>query len=296
MWKGILLVLLGACSFGILSTIVKLGYQQGFTLGELCSVQAGFGMLALWGIHFLSRAQTYGLKNKDVRTSFILGSSTGLVSITYYQSVQYIPASVAIILLMQFTWMSMLAEWIIYKRRPSVVQWIAVICILAGTLLAGGVLNSGAAQLNWKGIGFGLLAALCYTVFIVVSGRVAPSLKPVLKSAWIVTGAFLIITLIFPPVYFFNGRFTGADLWIWGLPLAAFGTVLPPFLFSKGMPQTGVSLGAILSAAELPVAMLSATIFLHESVSALQILGVVIILSAIAMANLKRRSPVMSTI
>ncbi|HVI45432.1 MAG TPA: DMT family transporter [Chitinophaga sp.] len=288
MWKGIVLVLLGACSFGILSTIVKLGYQQGFTLGELCSVQAGFGMIALWTIHLLSRARTYGLKNKDVRTSFILGSSTGLVSITYYQSVQYIPASIGIILLMQFTWMSMLAEWAFYKKKPTPIQWIAVLFILAGTLLAGGVFSGQSVHLDWRGIGFGLLAALFYTMFIVVSGRVGHTLTPVLKSAWIVTGAFLLITLIFPPVYLANGRFTGSSLWLWGLPLAAFGTVLPPFLFSKGMPQTGVALGAILSAAELPVATIAATLLLHESVTPLQVAGVLIILGAIVAANVRR--------
>lgn len=289
MWKGILLVLLGACSFGILSTIVKTGYQHGFTLGELCSIQAGYGMLALWIIHFISGRPMAGLKDRQARTCLILGSSTGLVSITYYQSVQYIPASVAIILLMQFTWMSMLAEWIIYKKKPTPVQWLAVVFILGGTLLAGGVFNQGEHPLNWAGIGFGMLAAMCYTVFIVISGRIGASLGPVLKSAWIVTGAFVIITLLFPPLYLLNGRLTGSGLWAWGIPLAAFGTVLPPFLFSKGMPQTGVSLGAILSAAELPVAVMAATIFLHEPISALQITGVIIILGAIAMANLKRR-------
>ncbi|MGN7821843.1 EamA family transporter [Chitinophaga sp. 22536] len=288
MWKGILLVLLGACSFGILSTIVKLGYQEGFTLGELCSVQAGFGMLALWALHLISGRTTYGLQNREARTCFILGSSTGLVSITYYQSVQYIPASIAIILLMQFTWMSMLAEWLIYKKRPTAIQWVAVAFILGGTLLAGGLFNSNGLHLDWRGIGFGMLAALFYTTFIVVSGRVGQSLTPVLKSAWIVTGAFLIITVLFPPVYLWNGRITGTPLWMWGMPLALFGTVLPPFLFSKGMPQTGVSLGAILSAAELPVATIAATLFLHERVTPVQIAGVFIILAAIVAANLKK--------
>lgn len=289
MWKGILLVLIGACCFGVLSTIVKSGYREGYTLAELASVQAGFGMLTLWTIHFLSGRKTLGLLNKDARTCFILGSSTGLVSVTYYQSVHYIPASIAIVLLMQFTWMSMLAEWIIYKKRPSRIQWIAVFFILVGTLLASGLFNANTNSLNWKGIGFGLLAALCYTVFMVVSGRIGASLGPVLKSAWIVTGAFVIVSLIFPPLYLINGRFTSTNLWIWGIPLSLFGTILTPFLFAKGMPQTGVSLGAILSTAELPVAMLAATIFLHETVSPLQIVGVAIILSAIAMANLKGR-------
>ncbi|MBV8254320.1 MAG: EamA family transporter [Chitinophaga sp.] len=289
MWKGILLVLLGACSFGILSSIVKLGYQQGFTLGELCSLQAGYGMVVLWLIHFLSGKVTYGLKSKDVRTCFILGSSTGLVSITYYQAVQYIPASLGIILLMQFTWMSMMAEWIVYKKKPTAIQWVAVAFILAGTFLAGGILNSTQGEISLKGIGFGLLAAFFYTIFIVVSGRIGRSLTPVLKSAWIVTGAFILITLIFPPAYLVNGRLTGTSLWLWGVPLALFGTVLPPFLFSKGMPQTGVALGAILSAAELPVATIAATILLHEKITPIQTLGVAIILGAIVLANLKKK-------
>ncbi len=289
MWKGILLVLLGACSFGILSSIVKLGYQQGFTLGELCSIQAGYGMIVLWLIHLLSGKVTYGLKSKDARTCFILGSSTGLVSITYYQAVQYIPASLGIILLMQFTWMSMIAEWIIYKKKPTAIQWVAVAFILAGTFLAGGILNSNQTEINLKGVGFGLLAAFFYTIFIVVSGRIGRSLTPVLKSAWIVTGAFILITLIFPPTFIVNGRLTETSLWLWGIPLALFGTVLPPFLFSKGMPQTGVALGAILSAAELPVATIAATILLHEKITPLQMLGVGVILGAIVLANLKKK-------
>ncbi|RAJ85841.1 threonine/homoserine efflux transporter RhtA [Chitinophaga dinghuensis] len=289
MWKGILLVLLGACSFGILSSIVKLGYQQGFTLGELCSIQAGYGMIVLWLIHLLSGKVTYGLKSKDARTCFILGSSTGLVSITYYQAVHYIPASLGIILLMQFTWMSMIAEWIIYKKKPTTIQWVAVAFILAGTFLAGGILNSNQTEINLKGVGFGLLAAFFYTIFIVVSGRIGRSLTPVLKSAWIVTGAFILITLIFPPTFIVNGRFTETSLWLWGIPLALFGTVLPPFLFSKGMPQTGVALGAILSAAELPVATIAATILLHEKITPLQMLGVGVILGAIVLANLKKK-------
>jgi len=284
-----LLVLLGACSFGILSSIVKLGYQHGFTLGELCSLQAGYGMVALWVIHLISGAATYGLTSKDARTCFILGSSTGLVSITYYQSVQYIPASIGIILLMQFTWMSMLAEWVIFRKKPTATQWVAVAFILAGTCLAGGLISNGAGEVNLKGIGFGLLAAFFYTIFIVVSGRVGQSLTPVLKSAWIVTGAFVIITVLFPPGYLINGRFTETSLWLWGVPLALFGTVLPPFLFSKGMPQTGVALGAILSAAELPVATIAAMVLLHEKITLLQFAGVLVILGAIVLANLKKR-------
>jgi drug/metabolite transporter (DMT)-like permease len=289
MWKGILLVLGGACSFGVLSSIVRAGYGYGYTLAELCGMQAGIGMLILWAVHFLSGRNMVSLKDRSARTAFLLGSATGLTSITYYHSVKYIPASVAIILLMQFTWMSMVGEMILYKKRPTLIQLIAVVLILGGTLLASGLFGSNAITLRWEGIVFGLLAALCYTIFIMVTGKAGPSLTPVLKSAWMITGAFLLICCLYPPVYLFNGRFTHSNLWLWGLPLAVFGTVLPPLLFSKGMPKTGVPLGAILSAAELPVAVITAMILLNESVTWLQVLGIIIILLAIVAVNLRRK-------
>jgi len=50
---GSLLVLLGACSFGVLSSIVKTAYQDGYKLGEVTGIQCFLGMLMLWSIHFI---------------------------------------------------------------------------------------------------------------------------------------------------------------------------------------------------------------------------------------------------
>ena len=58
---GGLLVFLGACSFGVLSSIVKTAYKSGYTLGQVTGVQCFFGMLILWGIHFIVKATN---KNK----------------------------------------------------------------------------------------------------------------------------------------------------------------------------------------------------------------------------------------
>ena len=55
------------------------------------------------------------------------------------------------------------------------------------------------------------------------------------------------------------------------------------------MPRTGVSLGAILSAAELPVAVVSSSFILQENVQALQWVGVFLILFAIVLTNIKFR-------
>ncbi len=74
----------------------------------------------------------------------------------------------------------------------------------------------------------------------------------------------------------------------WGLIIAFFGTVIPPLCFAIGVPRAGLALSSILSAAELPVAVLLSALFLNDHVSAGRWLGVVVILSAIAVSNLKQ--------
>lgn len=295
--KGGLLVFIGAASFGLLSTIVKFAYAEGYSLGEITGTQSFSGMAILWLLYLIT--SKFRKENKEevstaespVKTKWwkvlLAGTFTGLVGIFYYQCVKLLPASVAIILLMQYLWISMLIEAIVFKKKPSRKQLLLLVVVLIGTLLAGG-LFSDVIVLNLKGVVFGLLAAACYAIFLMTSGRIGNDLPVLKKSALMITGSCMLTWIIFPPLFFFNGVYFGG-LFMWGLILALLGTVLPPLLFSMGIPRVGVSIAAILSAAELPVATLSSAFVLHESVDAIRWLGVVLILLAIVATNVKSK-------
>ncbi|WP_266206096.1 EamA family transporter [Pontibacter kalidii] len=288
MFRGVALVFLGACSFGILSTFVKLAYKEGFNLGEVTGTQVFFGLIILWTIVLLRTL----LGSKSNNTSFrdklklvAMGTSTGLVSIFYYKCVQEVPASIAILLLMQFTWMSLLLESIIKRRLPSRFQLSMAVLILVGTALAGRLFSGSIPDFEITGIVYGLLAALCYTFFLMINGAAGNALHPTTKSALLLTGACILVLSIFPPVFLVNGAlFNG--LMKWGLVLALFGTVIPPLFYAYGIPKTGLGLSAILSAAELPVAVLMSSLVLQEEVWAVQWLGVALILLAIILSNI----------
>ncbi|OCG28559.1 multidrug transporter [Gilliamella sp. wkB108] len=289
---GGFLVFLGACSFGVLSSIVKTAYHAGYTLGEVTGVQCFFGMLMLWGLHLIFRTRHKtkdSVSNNTPKTKkwklCIVGIFPGLVGICYYQCVQLVPASIAIILLMQYLWISVIIDFVVFKNRPSKLQLLAVIVIIAGSCLAAGIFNNE-IRLNLKGCAFGFLAALMYTLFISTSSKIGNELPKLEKSALMITGACIITFLIFPPLFFFKLNISD-QIYQLGLLLALLGTVIPPFLFSVGIPKIGISLSAILSAAELPVAVMSSYFYLKESVYGIQWLGVIIILFAIALPNLK---------
>lgn len=291
-FTGGVFVFLGACSFGVLSTIVKNAYEEGYTLGQITGSQAFLGMVILWVLYFLQKSFR-GKENSESSPSrptawwkvSLAGLFTGLVGIFYYQCVKLLPASIAIILLMQYLWISILIEVVVFRKKPHRMQLISASIVLVGTVLAGGIFNE-AITLNIKGIGFGLLAAFCYALFLIASGRVGNDLPVLKKGALMITGSCMVTWIIFPPLFLFDGLFFDG-LYKWGLMLALLGTVIPPLFFSFGMPRTGVSLGAILSAAELPVAVVSSSLILREDVQALQWIGVFLILSAIVLTNIK---------
>ncbi|WP_242927300.1 EamA family transporter [Pontibacter vulgaris] len=288
MFRGITLVFLGACSFGILSTFVKLAYKEGFTLGDVTGTQVLFGLIFLWVIVLLrqllgskSNGASFGEKLKLAA----MGTSTGLVSIFYYKCVQTVPASIAILLLMQFTWMSLVVEAIMKRKLPKLSQVATVLLVLFGTALAGRLFSGSLTDFDWHGIGFGLLAAFCYTLFLTVNGSAGNNMHPTTKSALILTGACVLVLSVFPPEFLVNGALA-KGLWKWGIILSLFGTVIPPLFFAYGIPRIGLGLSAILSSAELPVAVLMSSIVLQEEVWPVQWLGVAIILAAITLSNL----------
>jgi drug/metabolite transporter (DMT)-like permease len=72
----------------------------------------------------------------------------------------------------------------------------------------------------------------------------------------------------------------------WGIVLSLFGTIIPPMLMNAGFPLTGIGLGSIVSALELPVSVLMAYFLLHEQVVFIQWIGIVLIVLAIVLMNL----------
>lgn len=293
MYRYALLVFLGACSFGFSSTLVKLTLADGYNIRDAAGAQVFFGTLALWLFFLLRKTikRSSGQRStvREPKWKVILaGFSTGLVTLTLYKSLDYLPASIAVILLMQFVWIGAFLEYLLFRRKPSRAELISICIVLAGTVLATGLIEESSFQFSLTGVLFGLLAATFYSVFLLVNSHVGNSYPSVQKSALMLTGACFIIFLIYPPVFLYNGVFI-AGLWKWGMLLALVSAIIPPLFFAIAIPHVGVSLSSILSSVELPVAVVVAHLVLGEPVTFLQWFGVVLILSAVILSNVFRK-------
>jgi len=311
--KGVLFVGIGASIYGMLATFVKLSYKDGFTTSEVTTAQFVLGFI---GLLILNLIQTKTTKktlskptSKEIRMLMLAGTSMGFTSLFYYIAVQYINVSIAIVLLMQSVWFSVVVESFIKKKFPNVRKVIAVIIVLIGTVLATNLINLQ-VQIDWHGIFWGVLAASSFTMTMFTSNTVATHLPVLRKSMTMLTGG-LIVVLIFlffaqiGPLYFdglksFYLNFTEntqhirpfnySIFWTYGFILALFGTIIPPILFNIGFPKAGLGLGSIISSLELPVSVTMAFVLLREQVILIQWLGIALILFAIVLMNLPSKN------
>jgi drug/metabolite transporter (DMT)-like permease len=291
--KGVFLVGLGATSYGMLATFVKLAYNDTgstgfpFTTAEVTSSQFILGIIGILLINlFLKIKNKNTVKQASSRNIFHLmlaGTSLGMTSVFYYLAVKYIPVSIGIVLLMQTVWMGVILEMIIEKKLPSKQKVISVIIVLIGTALATNLINNE-AQLDWHGILWGMLAAASFTTTMFTANSVATAISSAQRSLYMLLGGAVIV---FSFAIATQTTAINYDIFYkWGIILALFGTIIPPMLMNAGFPLTGIGLGSIVSALELPVSVMMAYILLNEAVNPTQWMGIVLIIFAIVIMNL----------
>jgi drug/metabolite transporter (DMT)-like permease len=284
--KGVFLVGLGATSYGMLATFVKIAYGEGFTTPEVTIAQFVYGITGMLLINMFQKAKkgndVIKASKKNITQLMLAGTSLGMTSIFYYLAVKYIPVSIAIVLLMQTVWMGVLFEMILEKKLPSTQKIISVIIVLFGTALATNLIQSK-VELDWRGIVLGLLAATSFTTTMFTANRVATHVSSAQRSLFMLLGGAVIVTGF--AIATQTTPFNFEIFMKWGIILALFGTIIPPLLFNAGFPLTGIGLGSIVSALELPVSVLMAYFLLNEKVILLQWVGIVLIILAIVIMN-----------
>ncbi|KIL36372.1 hypothetical protein SD71_08135 [Cohnella kolymensis] len=287
---AVFIVLLGAVSYGIVSPVFKLAAASGWNAEHLTFQQVASGTALLWltfGIaRLLGVSGALRLSWRELLRLVIIGIvGVSLTTIFLNRALTLLDASLAIVLLFQFTWITILLESIRTRRWPGRFEWIAVLLTAAGTILAVGLLEQDFGRADRLGILLALLAAVSYASFFFLSDILPVDTDPIAKSTVMATASFVLVTIIHKPTAFeWNGS---APIFGWGLLLGFLGTAFPFICFNYGIPKVGGGLAALLGAMELPAAMVAAFLILGEPLSWLQGVGIALILAGIMAAQQK---------
>ena len=283
------MVVVAASCYGVLSTIIKVAMGDGFTTAEAVTSQyfIGFVLAAiLFAVTQRKIPRFHGWKILVLSGSFT--AATGMV---YSHSLNYLPASLAVVLLFQFTWIGMFLDCIANRRwlkRPEV---FSLVLLFGGTILAAGVIDADLSSIPWQGWAWGIGAAFCFSAFMFVNGKQIEGMNTATRLFYVSLVAAVVIAIFQTPEIVWDGTLFGEGLWVYGLLLGFFGIIMPIYFFSIAVPHVGSGLASILSAMELPVAVIASVIILNETLTVLQIVGIFVVLFGMVLPSIFNRTP-----
>jgi drug/metabolite transporter (DMT)-like permease len=153
--------------------------------------------------------------------------------------------------------------------------------VAVGVALAGSALTVGAAGDGQPlGIAFGVLAALVYSVYILIGSRIPAGVTPTASSTVIISSA----AAVYGVVALFRGvRLPATGSGWFGVVAIAIVTVLAIAFFLAGLERMGPVRASVYSTLEPAFTVALAALVLGEAVTPLRVAGGVLILGAVAL-------------
>ena len=267
---------------GTTSSIVR---ESGFNVAQVCFTQFLFSALVTGLLSVIKFRQI--LSAKDFLRLIALGMEKAIPVFTYFLSIQFMNVAAGDALQFQYVWITVLIQCIMQHILPKKWTIISAFLILGGSILGSGLMDeilSGGTNISFVGI---LLSAICsvsYAVFIYANSRTALDVNPLLRSCILSIGGFISVSLIM----LFTGGFKGFDF-VASIPggslVGLFMCVIPFICFAYAGPRLSGGLTAILLSSELPAAVISGALLKGEKITPLIVIGVIIVLGAIVLAQ-----------
>jgi drug/metabolite transporter (DMT)-like permease len=277
------LVVFSSAALGALVLLARLAYAAGadpvtVLFLRFASASVLMGLLLAGRPSALPRGRTLA--------GLIAMGAVGYVgqSLTFFTALTLASASLVALLLYLYPALVTVLSVFVLREAITRVQVAALALALVGGGLTVGTTVSG----HLLGVVLALASALVYAVYILVGSRVAPRTGAVPGSAVIMGSA----ALVYGGLAALHGpAFPHTPLgWTAIGAMALVSTVLAIMAFFAGLARVGATTAATLSTVEPVVAVLLATLVLHEPLSWRQVVGGLLILLAVVI--LSQRAPV----
>ncbi|WP_019570857.1 DMT family transporter [Thioalkalivibrio sp. ALE11] len=161
-------------------------------------------------------------------------------------------------------------------ERPTLFKWVAIVMVLLGVVLLTGIYDIGAGDVTLIAAGAGLASGLSYAVFIFGFKFAAPHGSP--QAILVIAFAVLVLILfsLGDPGQMVDVLSTSS--WPLFLILGVLGAGLSFIFYIVGLNYTAPAVASIVAMVEPVTASLFGVVFLDESLAAVQIFGMALIL------------------
>lgn len=274
---GLALVVAAAACFGTLGIFGKLAIGVGLSTGTLLVWRFVFATAALWALLWAGR-RSVRLSRRTAAIEIGLGVVYAGMSVTYFESLAWLSAGIAAIVLFTYPVQVTVAAAIARTEPFTAAKAVGLCSSLAGIWL---VVTGGAVEIAAIGLGLVAVSSVCYTVYTMGTRAMVATIDPLVHSGY----AFVGVTGTLVGYAAATGSIgvpTAVDSWAVILGITAIGTVAPIVLFTEGLVRIDAGSASIASTSEPLTTVLLGIALLGERITGQIALGAILICVAVA--------------
>jgi drug/metabolite transporter (DMT)-like permease len=281
---------------GVAAKVLREADMDAFRLTQIRSTGAGLILLAFAIIKGKDQLRARKEEIKDL----ILFGIIGVAAVTsfYFFAIKYLFVSVALII--EFTasiWIALYLKFV-KKKHISPIMWLGIACAFFGLILVSQIWSG--STLHPLGVAVAFADAFALSYYFITAERLTQTRSSLSLMTWGIGVAAIFWAIILPwwsfpfeyltDSYSLSGNLSGYNAPGWALLLwiIIIGTVIPYLLTVTGIRELSAGTSSVIGMIEPIFAGVIAWIILNEALSGIQLIGCVVVLFGIYLADKAR--------
>ena len=283
---GYLFVVAAALLWAISGTASKFIFSNGISPIELVQFRSAGSAVLLVFVLGVRKSFLLKIAPKNIGYFALLGALLAVTQFTYLFAISKTIVAVAILLQYQAPMVVALYTLVILREKLAIATVIAIICSLLGCYLVVGAYSLNILSMSKAGIISGLCSAVTFALYTIASESGMRTYSPWTVLFYAFTVAAIILNIIYPPFHAL-GRSHTLETWWWIFFVTLFGTILPFAFYNLGIQRIRPTHASIAATLEPIAAAIISYVFLGEVLELWQIIGVILVITAIIILQQK---------
>lgn len=214
--------------------------------------------------------------------------SYALFSTCYFMAVAMSQVSVAVMLLYTSPVFVTLLSAVLFHESMTCRKWLALVCTVTGCVLVAGVLQ-GHLTVPLPALALGLASGFLYALYSIFGRFALRRYDPLTVTFYTFTFATAAMLPLGQPGYIVEILMGDPSLWLWAMGIAIVCSVLPYFLYTKGLQHMESGKAAIMATIEPFVGSAIGIFFFAEPHGPLKLIGMALILGSVIILNKREK-------
>jgi drug/metabolite transporter (DMT)-like permease len=299
---GITAVSFAALMFGFNASSVKIILGTEISPEQLVLFRTAFTALIAGIVLFITNKKAFKISKKELPVLVFYGIfGIALMQWSYSNAVSLLPISVA--LLIEYTAIVIvpLVSLLLFKEKVRPRLWFGIAAVLVGLAIVSNVWNSA---LNPLGVAWAFMAAACLSIYFLIgehTQRKRDAMSTLFYTFAVAAVFWAIMNLINPGNaidinldFNLGGNLSGISMPVWAglLWIGIMGSFVPMLLDYIALGNLSATAVGVIATAETVFATVFAWAWLNESMTTLEVIGGLIVVAGIILAETSRTSSI----